>query len=108
MILEGESLLNDAAAIAIFTFLLALAAPGVAPTVTGVIFGFIYSFGAGAGFGLALSYAASRVYPLLGRSSMAEVSLTLAVAYGAYLLADQHGRCCTSSCHHCCSRWPWR
>jgi CPA1 family monovalent cation:H+ antiporter len=89
VILEGESLLNDAAAIAIFTFLLALAAPDASPTATGVIFGFLYSFGAGAGFGLCLSYAASRVYPLLGRSSLAEASMTVAVAYGAYLLAEQ-------------------
>jgi CPA1 family monovalent cation:H+ antiporter len=89
VLLEGESLLNDAAAIAIFTFLLALSAPDAAPTASGVIFGFLYSFGAGAGFGLAISYAASRVYPLLGRSAMAEASMTVAVAYGAYMLADQ-------------------
>ncbi len=89
VLLEGESLLNDAAAIAIFTFLLALSAPDAAPTATGVIFGFLYSFGAGAAFGLAISIAASRVYPLLGRSSVAEGSMTVAVAYGAYLLADQ-------------------
>jgi CPA1 family monovalent cation:H+ antiporter len=89
VILEGESLLNDAAAIAIFTFLLALAAPDAAPTAPGVIFGFLYSFGVGAGFGLLLSFVASRIYPLLGRSSLAEASMTVAVAYGAYLLADQ-------------------
>jgi CPA1 family monovalent cation:H+ antiporter len=89
VILEGESLLNDAAAIAIFTFLLTLSGPETSPTVTGVIFGFLYSFIAGAGFGLCISYAASRVYPLLGGSSMAEASMTVAVAYGAYLLADQ-------------------
>ncbi|HUS54600.1 MAG TPA: cation:proton antiporter [Thermohalobaculum sp.] len=89
VLLEGESLLNDAAAIAIFTFLLALAAPDAAPTATGVIFGFLYSFGVGAGFGLLISVAASRIYPLLGRSSLAEASMTVAVAYGAYLLADQ-------------------
>ncbi len=34
VLLEGESLLNDAAAIAIFTFLLALSAPDAAPTAT--------------------------------------------------------------------------
>jgi CPA1 family monovalent cation:H+ antiporter len=89
VILEGESLLNDAAAIAIFTFLLALAAPDAAPTAAGVIIGFLYSFGVGAGLGLLVSIAASRVYPLLGRSSLAEASMTVAVAYGAYLAADQ-------------------
>ena len=89
VLLEGESLLNDAAAIAIFTFLLALSAPDASPTATGVIFGFLYSFGMGAAFGLAISFAASRIYPLLGRSAVAEGSMTVAVAYGAYLIADQ-------------------
>ena len=89
VLLEGESLLNDAAAIAIFTFLLALSAPDATPTAIGVIFGFFYSFGVGAGLGLLVAVAASRIYPLLGRSSLAEASMTVAVAYGAYLLADQ-------------------
>jgi CPA1 family monovalent cation:H+ antiporter len=89
VILEGESLLNDAAAIAIFTFLLALAAPGAeAPTAAGVIFGFLHSFGAGAVAGLAVAYVAARVYPLLGRSALAEMSITMVVAYGAYLVAE--------------------
>jgi len=89
VVLEGESLLNDAAAIAIFTFLLAIAAPGAAPTVTGVIFGFLYNFAVGAAFGLAVAYGAARLYPLLGRSSLAEMSMTLALAYGVYLVADR-------------------
>lgn len=89
VILEGESLLNDAAAIAIFTFLIALLAPGAeAPTFAGVVLGFLYSFGAGAGAGLAVAYLAARLYPVLGRSAMAEMSVTLAVAYGAYLVAE--------------------
>lgn len=89
VLLEGESLLNDAAAIAIFTFLLVLAGPGANPTAAGVVLGFIYSFGAGAAVGLAVSWAGSQVYPFLGRSAVAEASMTVAVAYGAHLLADQ-------------------
>ncbi|HEY5718798.1 MAG TPA: cation:proton antiporter, partial [Gammaproteobacteria bacterium] len=89
VIIEGESLLNDAAAIAIFTFLLALSAPGADPSFTGVVLGFLYNFGAGAGCGLGLAFLASLLYPLLGRSSAAEMSMTMAVAYGAYLVAEQ-------------------
>jgi CPA1 family monovalent cation:H+ antiporter len=89
VILEGESLLNDAAAIAIFTFLLAMSAPGADPGVTGVLLGFLYSFGVGAACGLGLAFLASRLYPVLGRSAAAEVSMTMAVAYGAYLVAEQ-------------------
>ena len=88
VLLEGESLLNDAAAIAIFTFLLALSAPSADPTLGSVVTGFVYSFGVGAAAGLAVAYAASLIYPLLGRSSLAEVSMTVALAYGAYLTAD--------------------
>ncbi|HUF88324.1 MAG TPA: cation:proton antiporter [Thermohalobaculum sp.] len=89
VILEGESLLNDAAAIAIFTFLLSLlAAQAEAPTAAGVILGFLYSFGAGAAAGLAVAWVAARVFPVLGRSALAEMSMTMAVAYGAYLVAD--------------------
>jgi CPA1 family monovalent cation:H+ antiporter len=66
-----------------------MAAAGADPSFTGVILDILYSFGAGAGCGLGLAYLASRIYPLLGRSSAAEVSLTMAVAYGAYLAAEQ-------------------
>jgi len=87
-LLEGESLLNDAAAITIFTFLLALAAPGMPPTATGVALGFLYSFGVGAAVGLVVAAVAARIYPFLGRSAVAEGSMTVAVAYGTYLLAE--------------------
>ncbi len=88
VLLEGESLLNDAAAIAIFTFLLALTLPEAAPTAASVVLGFLYNFGAGAAAGLALAWAAARVYPLLARSALAEMSMTMALAYGAYIAAE--------------------
>ncbi len=88
VILEGESLLNDAAAIALFTLLLGLvgadAQQGSDPIVD-----FLYSFGAGAAAGFGVALVCGRIYPLLGRSAVAETSLTLALAYGIYLLAEE-------------------
>ncbi len=87
VILEGESLLNDAAAIALFALLLGLVAVDAAQESEPVL-DFLYSFagGAAAGFGVAL--LCGRIFPILGRSALAETSLTLALAYGAYLLAE--------------------
>ncbi len=87
-ILEGESLLNDAAAIAIFTLLLSLTGAGEAVGPLSLVGGFLYSFVGGAAVGLAMSFAASRLYRYLGESTAAETSLTVALAYGVYLVAE--------------------
>jgi len=88
VLLEGESLLNDAAAIALFTLLVEMAGnPDVGEEASAVL-DFLYSFGAGALAGSAVALVVSRLYPLLGRSAVAETSMTLALAYGAYLIAE--------------------
>ncbi|MEM6421782.1 MAG: cation:proton antiporter, partial [Pseudomonadota bacterium] len=88
IILEGESLLNDAAAIALFTLLATLLRGSEDFGVGGVALSFLYSFAAGSLTGLTLAFVASRIYPFLGGSSVAETTTTLALAYGAYLLAE--------------------
>lgn len=88
VILEGESLLNDAAAIAIFTLLIAVLGPDANPTTLGVIFSFLYSFGAGAAVGLAVAWLAGRIYPLLGHAVTAEASITMVAAYASYMVAE--------------------
>ena len=88
VILEGESLLNDAAAIALFALLIALAGAETAVSPGGVVLAFLYDVGIGAAAGIALAWAVSRLYPVLGASPVAETSMTVALAYGAYLLAD--------------------
>lgn len=89
VILEGESLLNDAAAIAVFALLLGLIRQEIEPSLGAVLFDFLYSFGAGAAVGLGISAVAAWLYPLLIRSMVAEVSVTVAVAYGAFIAAEQ-------------------
>lgn len=88
VILEGESLLNDAAAIALFTLLLGIASQPSFGEEAAAILDFLYSFGAGALAGGALAFLVSRLFPLLGRSSVAETSMTVALAYGSYLFAE--------------------
>ncbi|MEM6942572.1 MAG: cation:proton antiporter [Pseudomonadota bacterium] len=87
-LLEGESLLNDAAAIAIFTVLVAALASGEQLTAGAFGGAFLYAFVVGAGTGLFAAWTGARLYPLLGGSAAAEASATVALAYGAYLAAD--------------------
>lgn len=88
ILLEGESLLNDAAAIAIFSLLLSVAAMETVTTL-GVIIDFGTAFALGACVGIAGAALAAFVYPLLGQSAAAEVSVTVALAYGVYLVSEE-------------------
>jgi len=88
VILEGESLLNDAAAIALFTLLIASLAPDVSITIGGTIQTFLTTFTLGAIAGFALAYLFALLYPWLRGSALAETSLTLALAYAAFLTAE--------------------
>jgi CPA1 family monovalent cation:H+ antiporter len=89
VILEGESLLNDAAAIALFTVLLTLAGAAVGSlTLEGILGQFLYDFAVGAASGTVVAWLVSRLYPLLGGAATAEVSMTVALAYGSYLIAE--------------------
>ncbi|MEM7044127.1 MAG: cation:proton antiporter [Pseudomonadota bacterium] len=88
VILEGESLLNDAAAIALFTILIASLAPGQSITFGGSILTFLYTFSLGAFTGFALAYLFALLYPFLKGSELAETSLTVALAYAAFLTAQ--------------------
>jgi len=88
VILEGESLLNDAAAIALFTLLIASLETGQSITVSGSVITFLYTFSIGALTGFLLAYATAQLYPFLKGSAFAETSLSVALAYVAFLLAE--------------------
>ncbi|MEM9784022.1 MAG: cation:proton antiporter, partial [Pseudomonadota bacterium] len=89
VILEGESLLNDAAAIAIVALLFGMLSGAIEPSLPRLAIDMAYSFGAGAAVGLAVAYVAGRAYALLARSTVAEVSVTVVVAYGTFILSEQ-------------------
>ncbi|MBC6405668.1 MAG: cation:proton antiporter [Rhodospirillales bacterium] len=88
VILEGESLLNDAAAIALFTLLVGLTATQSGIGIGAPVLDFLYSFAVGAATGAGVALICGWIYPLLERSAVAQTSITLALAYGSYLLAD--------------------
>lgn len=84
-LVEGESLLNDGVAIVLFTILVAAALGSEVSVASGII-DFAQVFGGGVVIGAALGFAAAFALPWLDRLSAA--ALSLAVAYGGFVLAD--------------------
>ncbi len=80
-IVEGESLLNDATALALFS---AVSTLTLNPLTGGL--DIAREFVGGLIIGLALGFVATRLLSIADENS--QVMLTLAVAYGSYLLAD--------------------
>jgi Na+:H+ antiporter len=88
-LLEGEALLNDAAAIVLFTVLSEmLASGGDAPIAAGAQH-FVVSFLGGILFGAIGGRIYGAILSSLGGSRMAEVTLSLALPYIVYLVGDR-------------------
>ena len=89
-IVEGESLLNDAAAIALFGFFLTFVMSGVPdPTLRDILVGFPWLLIGGAVAGWALARAGVTLIAAVARFPAAQVSLSVALPYVAYLLAER-------------------
>lgn len=88
ILVEGECLFNDAAAIAIFTMLVAGYATGTQMSIGGGIAGFIVSFLGGIGTGFIMGRLACLALPFLRGWRLAEVTLTVTLAYLSFLIAD--------------------
>lgn len=93
---EGESLLNDAVAIAAFGLFIGIlvsrVAPGAAeagPT-SGVVVVFLREFLGGLLLGFVLARGTMFVLPRLGESGEAIASVTVALTYFAFVLADRY------------------
>lgn len=84
-LVEGESLLNDGVAIVLFAVLLR-AATGGSVSLAGGTLDFVLVFGGGALIGAVLGVLAALLLPWLDRLPAA--ALSLAVAYGSFVLAD--------------------
>ena len=85
-IVEGESMVNDGVAIVLSQILVG-AATGVALSVTDGIIEFVRVFVGGVLIGGVIGVVAVLLLPLLGRLPAAAMSI--AVAYGSYVLADR-------------------
>lgn len=89
-IVEGESLLNDAAAIALFGFFLTFVMAGVPnPTLQDAFIGLPITILGGGVLGWVLARGALFLMVLLGSYPLAQLSLSVAVPYLTFLLADQ-------------------
>jgi len=88
-LVEGESLLDDATALALSGVLLAMLAGDAADATLGAgLKVFAYSFVGGAVVGLVVGRVAASVLPLLGDIASAEAAFTMALPYPLYLFAN--------------------
>ena len=87
-LLEGESLLNDAAAIVLFSVLVGMLADGAHPGVGAGAARFAEAFLGGVLLGVAGGRLFGAVLPFLGGSRLAEVTLSVALPYIVYLLGE--------------------
>ena len=88
-LVEGESLLNDAAAIVLFSILVGMLTDGAAADLGAGALHFAEAFLGGIVLGVAGGRLFGTMLPFLGGSRLAEVTLSLALPYVVYLLAEQ-------------------
>ena len=88
-LLEGESLLNDAAAIVLFTVLVAMLTGGTNSHIAAGAEHFVVAFLGGIVLGVVGGRLYGTILPLLGGSRMAEVTLAVALPYVVYILGEE-------------------
>jgi monovalent cation:H+ antiporter, CPA1 family len=88
-LIEGESLLNDAAAIALFSVFLSLATYGANVGTLAVVGGFVVTLIGGCVFGYLAARIGVMLLGLVREFRMAEMSISLAIPYVIYILAEQ-------------------
>jgi CPA1 family monovalent cation:H+ antiporter len=88
-LVEGESLLNDAAAIVLFAVLVDMLTNGTHPSLAASVERFIESFLGGVVLGAVGGRLFGAILTFLGSSRLAEATLSLALPYMVYVLGDQ-------------------
>ena len=88
-IVEGESLLNDAAAIVIFILLLGILTGSHELDVTKALMAFLRSFIGGAIVGAVVARLFVMLLPVMRDLPLAQVTLSLALPYVIYVVSDQ-------------------
>jgi CPA1 family monovalent cation:H+ antiporter len=88
-LVEGEALLNDAAAISLFAVLLGMIVSAREPDIGSGLSEFFVSFIGGGVLGLLAGRALLWVIPLVRDDRLAEATLTLALAYGVFIAAER-------------------
>jgi len=85
---EGEALLNDAAAIVLSSVLFGLLSTGRQPDIGTGLVEFFISFIGGGLLGLVAGRVLLSAMPWVGDDRLAEATLTVALAYGSFVIAD--------------------
>jgi CPA1 family monovalent cation:H+ antiporter len=88
-LVEGEALLNDAAAISLFAVLLGMILTGREPNAVAGLGEFVLSFMGGGVVGLLAGRILLWVIPRVGDDRLAEATLTLAFAYVSFIAAER-------------------
>ncbi|MFV3076461.1 cation:proton antiporter [Niveispirillum fermenti] len=88
ILVEGESLFNDAAAIVLFTLLLGLLTQGGEPDLGQATSDFIVKFAGGVVVGWAMAWAAALIITPLRGQTLSEITLTLTLAYLTFILGE--------------------
>ncbi len=91
VLVEGESLFNDAVAVVAFGLAVTAAAGDEPFTFAGAAEDFLVVSAGGLGIGLILGYLVSSVFLARVDDPLIETSTTLALAYGSFLLAEEFG-----------------
>lgn len=89
-LVEGESLLNDATAIVLFTVLLSIVTTGVEPSVVDAGQMFLLSLFGGAAIGFVGARLAMAALPFIRGSQAAELSLSIAVPYLLFVIGERY------------------
>lgn len=87
LLVEGESLFNDAAAIALFSVLMSMLTQGTGDWQNAAV-SFLHGFSGGVLVGLVLAAFSSQLLALLPGKRMAEVTVTVTVAYLAFIIGE--------------------
>src|SRR5919202_1826138 len=87
-LVEGESLLNDAAAIVLFTTLLGAVRGGALPELGPTALEIAWEFAGGAAFGALAGRIAAETLGRIDRGGPAETTISVALAYLCYTVGD--------------------
>ncbi len=89
-LVEGESLFNDAASIALYSVLLTVIYSGREPSVEQVFYSFLFKFIGGGLVGFLMARIASGLFIWLRGWPTAEITLTVALAYLAFYISEHY------------------
>ncbi|ADZ71431.1 cation:proton antiporter [Polymorphum gilvum] len=88
-LVEGESLLNDAAAIVLFVLLLGMLTSQQTPDAVEAVVTFLRSFAGGIVVGALFARLFVMLLPLMREQKLAQVTLSLALPYLVYVVSEQ-------------------